>query len=439
VYEKQGAQAIALKETHLYGSSRLGLVNPVTKKTISLGGPLHAKVYTFTRGEKFFELTNHLGNVLAVITDKKLPVKQTTGNEISHWLADVVSATSYYPFGMAMPGRTYSSGGYRYGFNGKENDNEVKGTGNQQDYGMRIYDPRLGRFLSVDPLSIGYPMLTPYQFASNRPIDGIDLVGLEFYKNNNCYVRLHLTYSPKLRLVTQGNVLFRIDEKILPAGLNEDIKKASTCVNCIGWNTAQVATFKLIYKPISTQSDAEFKDVEVEPGSTVGMIEGKNIKIPQNKKDLRSIEKSKEFFNLPMASRYAALNRVSIYVDVATKLLEGYWGYYSNSIVNDSKNQAKKAGQISVIINNALNIRGLIPEKYKNEKSLNSLGNYLLFGETPKTENYNMKLGDYEIDQGLINLGNFLWEVIKYGQEQERLKELDEQYQREKKPKRDNL
>jgi RHS repeat-associated protein len=42
---------------------------------------------------------------------------------------------------------------YRYGFNGKENDNEAKGEGNQQDYGMRIYDPRLGRFLSMDPLS----------------------------------------------------------------------------------------------------------------------------------------------------------------------------------------------------------------------------------------------------------------------------------------------
>jgi hypothetical protein len=43
---------------------------------------------------------------------------------------------------MMMPGRKFSAGsGYRYGFNGKENDNEVKGEGNQQDYGMRIYDP----------------------------------------------------------------------------------------------------------------------------------------------------------------------------------------------------------------------------------------------------------------------------------------------------------
>jgi RHS repeat-associated protein len=70
-------------------------------------------------------------------------------------------------------------GYYRYGFNGKEIDNEVYGAGNQQDYGMRIYDPRLGRFLSVDPLTKDYPELTPYQFASNTPISAIDLDGGE--------------------------------------------------------------------------------------------------------------------------------------------------------------------------------------------------------------------------------------------------------------------
>lgn len=86
---------------------------------------------------------------------------------------------------MGMPGRKFNAGsGYRYGFNGKENDNEVKGNGNQQDYGLRIYDPRLGRFLSVDPITANYPGLTPYQFASNRPIDGIDMDGLEFVKMN---------------------------------------------------------------------------------------------------------------------------------------------------------------------------------------------------------------------------------------------------------------
>jgi hypothetical protein len=44
---------------------------------------------------------------------------------------------------------------------------------------MRIYDPRIGKFLSVDPLTPKYPELTPYQFASNRPIDAMDLDGAE--------------------------------------------------------------------------------------------------------------------------------------------------------------------------------------------------------------------------------------------------------------------
>jgi RHS repeat-associated protein len=81
---------------------------------------------------------------------------------------------------MLQPSRQYSAGTqYRYGFNGKENDNEVKGNGNQQDYGMRIYDPRLGRFLSVDPISKKYPELSTYQFASNTPIQAMDLDGCE--------------------------------------------------------------------------------------------------------------------------------------------------------------------------------------------------------------------------------------------------------------------
>ncbi|HBG69435.1 MAG: hypothetical protein A2W93_15335 [Bacteroidetes bacterium GWF2_43_63] len=75
-------------------------------------------------------------------------------------------------------------GCHRFGFNGKENDNEVKGTGNQQDYGARIYDNRIGRFLSADPLIVQqqkYPELSPYQFASNTPIQAIDFDGLEAF------------------------------------------------------------------------------------------------------------------------------------------------------------------------------------------------------------------------------------------------------------------
>ncbi len=75
-----------------------------------------------------------------------------------------------------MPGRSNSSGSqYRYGINGKEQDKEVV----QYDYGFRIYDPRLVRFKSVDPLVKSYPWYTPYQFAGNSPIRNVDLDGAE--------------------------------------------------------------------------------------------------------------------------------------------------------------------------------------------------------------------------------------------------------------------
>jgi len=102
-----------------------------------------------------------------------------------------------------MAGRGYdlNNAAYRYGFNGKENDNEVKGAGNQQDYGMRIYDPRIGKFLSVDPITNQYPELTPYQFASNTPIQAIDLDGLEEYHYSLTLVK----EKPVLKLTTVVN------------------------------------------------------------------------------------------------------------------------------------------------------------------------------------------------------------------------------------------
>ncbi|OQP52802.1 hypothetical protein A4H97_24180 [Niastella yeongjuensis] len=99
---------------------------------------------------------------------------------ISYYEPDIVTAQDYYPFGMMSRVALPNSGvPYKFGFNGKMNDNEVKGLGLQQDYGMRIYDNRAGRFLSVDPLTRDYAELTPYQFASNSPIQGIDLDGGE--------------------------------------------------------------------------------------------------------------------------------------------------------------------------------------------------------------------------------------------------------------------
>ena len=68
---------------------------------------------------------------------------------------------------------------YRYGFQGQESDNEIKGEGNSINYKYRMHDPRLGRFFTVDPLEASFPWNSPYAFSENRLIDGIELEGLE--------------------------------------------------------------------------------------------------------------------------------------------------------------------------------------------------------------------------------------------------------------------
>jgi len=62
------------------------------------------------------------------------------------------------------------SGGYRFGYNSMPKDDEVKGEGNSYDFGARIYDSRVGKWLSIDPLKYNYPSISPFVFCINTPI-----------------------------------------------------------------------------------------------------------------------------------------------------------------------------------------------------------------------------------------------------------------------------
>jgi len=151
----------ASTEVPIYGSTRLGAYK---------GGVFEgARIL----GKRNFELGNHLGNVLAVITDNA-GMKQD-----SVW-AKVVSASDYYPFGLEMKGRSWNdtASTYRYGFNGKEKDNSFAST-TDYDYGFRVYSPKIAKFLSVDPLMKSYPWNSPFAFAENDVIRSVDLDGKE--------------------------------------------------------------------------------------------------------------------------------------------------------------------------------------------------------------------------------------------------------------------
>ena len=124
---------------------------------------------------KQYELSNHLGNVLATVQDRRTPIGTST---ISKYTADVTNATYYYPFGSAMKtwggDTTYK---LKYGFNGQERDDEISGEGNSYTAEYWQYDTRLGRRWNVDPV-VKYHE-SPYACFSNNPIYLIDPNGAD--------------------------------------------------------------------------------------------------------------------------------------------------------------------------------------------------------------------------------------------------------------------
>ncbi len=187
----------ALTERPMYGSSRLG----IDKTTIEFIGysPSTTNITNHILGLKQYEGSNHLGNVLTIFTDKRIPVDEYTDGTVDYYKPDIVTSSDYAPFGAQLAERSFFSENYPNSFNGKRDDPEL---GDWQDYGMRMYIPFQRRFPSPDPLKSAYPMLSSYQFAANMPIWAIDLDGLEALivnKNDNT-----ITFCANVYFVTAG-------------------------------------------------------------------------------------------------------------------------------------------------------------------------------------------------------------------------------------------
>ncbi|MCG2430768.1 hypothetical protein [Aequorivita xiaoshiensis] len=108
---------------------------------------------------------------------------------------------------MLQPGRHANTSDYRYGFQGQEMDDEVKGEGNSLNYTFRMHGPRVGRFFAVDPLAHEYPWNSSYAFSENRVIDGVELEGLEFKVVKE---QIPGTYKHKISVVYDKTIEFGV-------------------------------------------------------------------------------------------------------------------------------------------------------------------------------------------------------------------------------------
>jgi RHS repeat-associated protein len=176
---------LELTEWHLWGNGTEGRIAVRKPEKVIFyeenlaQNPIPTENFTRDIRRKHYEFKDHLGNVRITYSDLK---NMVAANDFA---LDLINTTGYYPFGMQMSARTFTNtdaifadGGHRYGFNGMEKDDEIKGDGNSLNYGNRLYSPRIAKFFKLDPFTARFPWMSPFQYAHNMPIIAIDLEGL---------------------------------------------------------------------------------------------------------------------------------------------------------------------------------------------------------------------------------------------------------------------
>jgi RHS repeat-associated protein len=168
--------------------------------------------YSFTGDGSTMDIGFVTGQMTTTAFDN-IKLTYTTPASVS-FLADVIQITDYSPFGVQLDGRNLvksEAAKSRFGYQNQERDDEIKGSGNSVNYTFRMHDPRLGRFMSIDPLSRNYPWNSTYAFSENRVIDGVELEGLEWE---------NIKLESGKQIAIQVTVNFQIDN--VPKGYSID-------------------------------------------------------------------------------------------------------------------------------------------------------------------------------------------------------------------------
>ena len=168
----------------------------------------------------------------------------------------ITSLQHNQPFGMLLADRNWAAGSeYKYGFNGKENDDEIAGNNNALDFGARIYDTRLCRWFNVDPCVKLYPAYSPYNYAVGNPTNIIDRDGntvVPFNENTQKELGQHFTkvFNEKTAKLLTENLSMDGSQKIIN---NKDFRNAIKSMS-----TDQKALARGYFKMINSKKSILF-------------------------------------------------------------------------------------------------------------------------------------------------------------------------------------
>jgi hypothetical protein len=202
---------------------------------------------------------------------------------------DFQTISNYYPFGMQMPGMSWSEGsGYRYGFGSHENDDEVYGNDNFMDFGGYGYDNRLGRRWNVEPYIAKLASKTSYITFNNNPI-------LNYDPDGNIW---KIVSSPKYQATDYKRMKSIIsksfDNKVI-AEINDGIITLKKVTPEVEFTPDQHALYKTLNEVIESDRTAEFNIGDNAKDAFFGRYgESKEHVYDQGALDLKDIESMQE-------------------------------------------------------------------------------------------------------------------------------------------------
>jgi len=255
IYQINGSE-IRWMEATIYGGKRVGMYRP---EMLMSGRSIVRD--TLTRGLKYYELCNRLGDVIAVVSDRKLP-------GVGAWRADVRKACNYFPYGFVMPGRLFSSDDYRYGYQGMMLENAMHGGGSAYSTEFRLYDSRIARWLSIDPMAEKLPRWSPYTAFDDNPISLVDPKGAQTRPD---------PHDPAVQIAALGELLDGAGNAVLwlitdAPGLPAEIA-GQTCQNLYTLITGDYSTEgREEYDPRNMAADALIAIFQHVPWSDVETI-----------------------------------------------------------------------------------------------------------------------------------------------------------------------
>lgn len=275
---------------------------------------------------------------------------------------------------MQVPTRHGNTNEYRYGFQGQEKDNEIKGEGNSLNYTFRMHDPRIGRFLSLDPLSPQYPHNSPYAFAENRVIDGMELEGLEFLDHNES--RIKMTY---------GAAMINLDNVNAPSYnmLHTNVYDERGSFSYRYPTQDLVYLGRYIYEGTVVKDDTSIKLTHKD--FQAGLLEESDV-FGGKDESLKHANKFNKKREVSISSSYSN-SKIGNIATAGVFILSGSLQLYTNHLVSqdaDLLTQHKDLLLKKVLpaINNALKStkKTYIPENMRNTQSLSLIANVILYG-----------------------------------------------------------